>query len=224
MAESGRREQKREATRRRLTRAAQRLFAAQGVDGTTVDEIAAAAGVSRRTFFHYFASKEDVVLSRHEDFERVLLDAVRTAPPQAALLAVAEEAMVAALEQFDAEEARVLEQLKRDAPALRERDQGKYERLERALAGALAERAGAPADDLRVRLDAMLIAGVLRVGSAGWVEAASAGGSVRGYVRELLDAVGGAPARRGAAEPSSPRPRAGARGRGASARAARADR
>ena len=189
MAVHGRREQKREETRRRLTRAAQRLFVERGFDQTTVDEIAAAAGVSRRTFFHYFASKEDVVLSRHDDFERALLDAIRAAPPADPLLRVAERAVVAALGQFDAEEARVIEALKRDTPALRVRDQGKYERLEGAIAGALAERAGVATDDLRVRVDAMLITGVLRVGSAGWLAAAGAGVPIEVYVRRVFGAL-----------------------------------
>ena len=60
------------------------------------------------------------------------------------------------LEQFlDPEETRILEQLKRDTPALRARDQGKYEWLERIIAGALAERTGAAPSDLRTRLDAI---------------------------------------------------------------------
>ena len=202
MRAQGRREQKREETRRGLTRAAQRLFAARGFDGTTVEEIAAAAGVSRRTFFHYFASKEDVVLSRHDDFERVLLDAIRAAPPAAPLLAVAEHAVVAALGQFDAEEARVIEQLKRDTPALRARDQGKYERLEGAIAGALAERSGGSGDDLRVRLDAMVITGMLRVGSGGWLAAAAAGVPIGEYVREVVSALGAGVAPPAAAPPA----------------------
>lgn len=190
MTEKGRREQKREETRRRLTRAAQRLFAEQGFDRTSVDEIAAAAGVSRRTFFHYFDSKEDVILSRHAEFERVLLDAIRTAPPEQPLLRVAEQAAIAALASFDAEEARLIEQLKRDTPALGARDHGKYERLERAIAAALAERAGTSPDDLRTRLDAMLVTGVLRVGGAGWLSASAAGMPVEDYVRQVVRTLG----------------------------------
>lgn len=188
MADPGRREQKREETRRALKRAAQRLFSKQGFDRTTVEEIAVAAGVSRRTFFHYFASKEDVVLSWHGDFERVLLTAIRSAPPEQSILVVAQAAVVAAMDQFDAEEAAVLTQLQREAPALRDRDQGKYERLERAIAEALAERSGAAAADLKIRLDAMLITGVLRVCSSGWVEAAD-GLSIDAYVRKGFSAL-----------------------------------
>jgi AcrR family transcriptional regulator len=190
MAEQGRREQKREATRRRLAQAAQRLFAAQGFDRTTVDEIAAAAEVSRRTFFHYFESKEDVVLARHEDFEHALLDAIRTAPADEPVLSVAERAVVAAVGQFDPEEARIIEQLQREEPALRMRAQGKYERLERGIAGALAERAGVEPEDLRVRLDAMLIAGVLRVAGGGWTAAEAAGVPMREYVGQVVSALG----------------------------------
>ncbi|HLV71849.1 MAG TPA: mycofactocin system transcriptional regulator [Vulgatibacteraceae bacterium] len=60
-----------------LERRAFELFARQGFDETTVDDIAAAAGIARRTFFRYFASKNDLVWG---DFEgqlrrlRTLLD------------------------------------------------------------------------------------------------------------------------------------------------------
>ncbi len=48
-------------SRAELEHAALRLFAAHGFEATTVDDIAAAAGIGRRTFFRYFASKNDVV-------------------------------------------------------------------------------------------------------------------------------------------------------------------
>jgi AcrR family transcriptional regulator len=55
-------DRKRQLVADELTVAALQLLATKGFDSTTVDEIVAAAGVSRRTFFRYFASKEDVVI------------------------------------------------------------------------------------------------------------------------------------------------------------------
>ena len=55
-------QRKRQLVADELTEAALQLLALKGFDGVTVDEIVAAAGVSKRTFFRYFASKEDVVV------------------------------------------------------------------------------------------------------------------------------------------------------------------
>jgi AcrR family transcriptional regulator len=51
-----------ELTRVKLVRAAVRLFGERGFDNTTVDDLVATAGCSRRTFFRYFTTKEDVLL------------------------------------------------------------------------------------------------------------------------------------------------------------------
>ena len=55
-------QRKRQLVSDELTEAALQLLAAKGFDAVTIDEIASAAGVSKRTFFRYFASKEDVVV------------------------------------------------------------------------------------------------------------------------------------------------------------------
>lgn len=61
-AEAGLRERKLAWQRARLVEAGIRLFASRGFDATTVDEIAASAGVSRRTLFRYFGTKGDIVM------------------------------------------------------------------------------------------------------------------------------------------------------------------
>lgn len=61
------RQRKKNATRDRIRASALRLFREQGYDATTVEQIAAAAGVSHVTFFRYFPTKEDVALSDSYD-------------------------------------------------------------------------------------------------------------------------------------------------------------
>lgn len=62
----GLRERTRRAVRAELSEAAQELFLAHGYEHTTVEQIADAVGISRRSFFRYFKSKEDVVVDKYE--------------------------------------------------------------------------------------------------------------------------------------------------------------
>ena len=72
------RQRKKTATRDRIRASALRLFREQGYDTTTVEQIAAAAGVSHMTFFRYFPAKEDVVLS--DDYDPLIASAIAQTP------------------------------------------------------------------------------------------------------------------------------------------------
>jgi len=75
------RERKKQRTRDALLRAAVELFTSQGYDGTTVDQIADAVDVSQRTFFRYFAGKEEAALALVEMTVDRFVEAVRERPP-----------------------------------------------------------------------------------------------------------------------------------------------
>ena len=78
----GRRERKKQRTRDALFAAAMELFAAQGYDRTAVHEITDAVDVSERTFFRYFASKEDLVLSFIRDGAAAFAAALAARPAE----------------------------------------------------------------------------------------------------------------------------------------------
>ena len=61
--EEGLRERKRRETLRRIAEQGLKLFLTNGFEATTLDQIAEAAGISRRTFFYYFKSKEDILMA-----------------------------------------------------------------------------------------------------------------------------------------------------------------
>ncbi|KAA0959758.1 MULTISPECIES: TetR family transcriptional regulator [Microbacterium] len=112
--------------------AALELFATQGFDQTSVEQIAKAAGVSRSTFFRQFGGKEDVVFADHE----ALLDKLREflaeghEDPWGAVCAASES--VFAHFAHDPEMARRRYQIVRQVPVLREREiitVFRYERL-----------------------------------------------------------------------------------------------
>jgi AcrR family transcriptional regulator len=96
--EAGLRERKRQQTRQALISAAIRLFAEKGYDETTVAEITAAAGVSTKTFFNYFASKDEVLfphLSGRIDGAAGIIEQRKPGETVAAVLVRAVEYMLA---------------------------------------------------------------------------------------------------------------------------------
>ncbi|MER6911981.1 TetR family transcriptional regulator [Streptomyces sp. NPDC000594] len=132
--------------RRELAAAAMELFATKGYEATTVDEIAATAGVARRTFFRHFRSKEEAIFPDHDDTlvraEAVLNAAPAHEPPLDTVCRGIKEVMrmYAASPAVSVERYR----LTREVPTLREREiasVARYERLfTRYLLGHFDER------------------------------------------------------------------------------------
>jgi AcrR family transcriptional regulator len=92
-----RRERNKQRTRDALIRAAMTLFAARGYEHTAVREITDAADVSERTFFRYFTSKEDLVLSFIQDGAAVFAAALAARPPEEEPLTAARHAFHASI-------------------------------------------------------------------------------------------------------------------------------
>ena len=152
-----------------------RLFFDRGFEATTLDDIAAAADVSRRTLFHYFASKEEIVFSAKADFPRLIADAIGRRPAEESLLDMIEHALVDLAARHQTAQARDLARLIHDTPALSAGDQAKYEKVERVVAAALASRKGLADDDMACRVVAATAIGILKLSTEAWLQSDDAG-------------------------------------------------
>jgi AcrR family transcriptional regulator len=116
------RQRKKTATRDRIRASALRLFREQGYDATTVEQIAAAAGVSHMTFFRYFPAKEDVALS--DSYDPLIASFIAQTPASWPLIERIRAVLVQGLRQvYDTDRDTLLaqNQLIVSTPALRER-------------------------------------------------------------------------------------------------------
>ncbi len=124
----------RQQMRQDLATAAMELFATQGYEETTVDQIAAAAGVARRTFFRYFRSKEEAIFPDHDDTLVRVADLLASAEPEEYPLDVVCRGIKEVLRMYASTPSVSVAryQLIRQVPALREREiavVARYERL-----------------------------------------------------------------------------------------------
>ncbi len=149
----GLRERKKARTRWAIQEHALRLFAEQGYDRTTVDQIAAAAEISPSTFFRYFPTKEDVVVQ--DEYDDLVVESFRQAGASQDPLGVLRGTVLAALGGVDAAElAKSMQrtELVFGVPALRARSLENTLTLFGLASRAFAEGAGRPADDPAVQV------------------------------------------------------------------------
>jgi AcrR family transcriptional regulator len=150
-------ERKRQLVRDELADAALKLLTYQGFEETTIDQMVAAAGVSQRTFFRYFGSKEDVVVHSLADTGAQLCAALTARPagePPAVALRAAVSVFIALCREHP-EKALRLTRVVLDTPSLLGRYLERQAQWRRDIATELGRRLGLdPARDLRPELAA----------------------------------------------------------------------
>ncbi|MFC7493742.1 MULTISPECIES: TetR family transcriptional regulator [unclassified Nocardioides] len=162
----GRRETHKASTRRALEEAALRHFAEEGYDETSVDAIAADAGVSSRTFFRYFASKDEVLDMGREERQAELRSRIRDlATTDLTSLEVVRTAVVELARGFEADRERVhlRQRAAATSPVLRGRLYDTFQSWEHVVAREL----GGDAD---ARTLAAVGFAVFRAGTAVWLD------------------------------------------------------
>ena len=168
-----RREHKKARTRDELVQAALQLFSRNGFDATTVEDIAAAARVSPRTFFRYFANKEEVLFHRKDEDLASLQAALSARPPEESPLQVLRAAVVEYMERFQAERDFHLLRIKlvRESATLESYGLQLHQEWIRYMGRALARRMQvSPATDLRPLLLASCGVVAMRCALVPWMQ------------------------------------------------------
>ena len=153
----------------RLTKAAITLFERQGYDETTVAEIAETAGLTKRTFFRYFADKREVLFNGSHELQERWIGGIEAAPPDAGPMAAVSGGLDEVAELFADRHpfARMRSRIIAANPELQERELIKLQSLASAIKAALVDRG--------VSVNAAILASqagvtVFHVAFARWVE------------------------------------------------------
>jgi TetR/AcrR family transcriptional regulator, regulator of mycofactocin system len=165
------------------------LFTANGFDETTVEQIAAAAGVSRRTFFRYFDSKAAVLWHEFDQEVDALRAAFATVADEIDLMAAIRQVVVSVnrYSAGDVAELRMRINLIGSVPALQASAAAHYDAWERAVSDFAAARTGQPADSLIPLVIGRTTLAACRSAFDHWVAQADADLTV--YLAEALNAL-----------------------------------
>ena len=168
------RERKKAKTRKALADTATELFAEQGFDHTTVEEIAEACDVSPRTFFRYFSSKEDVLFAVGDQRLRELLDAIASRPSGEPPLRSMREAALSLVPEYTSNRAQLTtrKRIIAETQSLRSRGLERQLGWEDAVTDALGQRmTDAGPAGMELRLVASVTTATLRAALHTWLEA-----------------------------------------------------
>jgi AcrR family transcriptional regulator len=142
------RERKKQRTRQLIAETARRLFKERGFDAVTVDDVARAADVARKTVFNYFPTKEDLFYSGFEAFQERLLSAVRNREPGESIVGAFSRFLVESRGLLTAGDPGAIERLYEvnrliaESPALLARERQIYAGYTDALAAVIGDEIG----------------------------------------------------------------------------------
>ncbi len=188
MSPEGLRERKRRETRQRIAETGLRLFLADGYERTTLDAIADAAGISRRTFFSYFKSKDDILFAWQEaGWASMYADLLRTSPDVQPLDAV-RDLVVRYISRYTTEEMTSIDRLLRSA-SLAARKQAFYAEQEQVLFDTLCEVWRQPQRRMALRMVAVVSIGAMRLATQAWNDQPAPRRPVAAFVEEAFDSL-----------------------------------
>ena len=163
---------RRATSRAELEQVAFTLFAARGFDATTVDEIAAAAGIGRRTFFRYFPSKNDIPWGAFEDELERMRVRLKACPPEVPLADAIRVALIdfnrVTPEQVPLHRRRM--ELILRVPTLLAHSTLRFTAWREVVAEFVAERTGRRQDDLAPQAVAHAVLGVAIAAYEHWLD------------------------------------------------------
>jgi mycofactocin system transcriptional regulator len=180
---------RRATSRAELEQVAFTLFTARGFDATTVDEIAAAAGIGRRTFFRYFPSKNDVPWGAFEDELERMRVRLKACPPEVPVMDAIRYALIdfnrVAPAQVPLHRRRM--QLILRVPTLLAHSTLRFAAWRAVVAEFVAERTGHRPDDLAPQAIAHAVLGVSVAAYEHWLDdpGADLGSLLDSAMREL---------------------------------------
>lgn len=180
----GLRERKRRETAERIIEQGLKLFVRHGYEATTVDAIAESAGISRRTFFHYFTSKEAILLSAHDSgFREAIKPAMLAESPDQAPIDAARKCLIKLASRYETKESVIFDRLMQSTEALRARKEAVFVETEQILLQAMRDLWPSPARRDGLRLVAMVAVGTLRLALEKWKQE-DAAHAMAYYVRQ----------------------------------------
>lgn len=181
------RERKRQLTLDLIAKTGLKLFIENGYEATTLDAIAAASGISRRTFFYYLKSKEEVLMAHESgNFPHALRPTFLKQSPEQSPIDAARKTFLALASMYDTKESFVADQILRSIETLRLRKDALHIQLEDVLAEAMYELWPDPTLRPSLRLTATMAMGALRFAKENWRQK-NAAQPLTHYIDEAFD-------------------------------------